>query len=94
MELTSPNTGPGFDIQPFVKNHPEAVFIQLTDVKEKTDAKGLCSAGEKLATELIVKVSSGGYPYSTKINIKPNWTAAGPKDGKPVVEKLGVCSDP
>ena len=29
----------GFDLHPFIKEHPEAVFIKLTSVKEKTDAK-------------------------------------------------------
>ena len=42
----------------------------------------------------MVKTDSDGYPNSTRIIVKPNWTGAGPKDGKPVYEKLGVNTDP
>ena len=88
------HTGPGFNIHPFVHNNPDAVFIHLTDVKSKGDAGDIRFEGYKLAKELIVKTPSGGYPFSTRINVKPNWTSAGPKDGKPVYEKLGVNTDP
>ncbi|GAJ04510.1 unnamed protein product, partial [marine sediment metagenome] len=83
------------DVHPFVKNNPEAVFIHYTDIKSKRDTQNLQDAGYKLAKELIVK-TTGGYPnsISTKIIIKPNWTGAGPKDGKPVYEKLGTNTDP
>jgi hypothetical protein len=30
-----------FDLHPFIKEHPEAVFINLTSVKEKTDARAI-----------------------------------------------------
>jgi len=88
------HTGPGFDVHPFIKNNPDAVFIYLTDVKSKRDTDAIRAEGYKLAKELIVKVPSGGHPFSTKVNVKPNWTSAGPKDGKPVFEKLGVNTDP
>ena len=45
IQLSLPNTGPGFNVHPFVKTHPEAVFIHLTDVKEKTDSENIRSAG-------------------------------------------------
>jgi len=88
------HTGPGFDIHPFVKNHPEAVFIRRTTVPEKGDAASIRAESETLARELIVSTPSGGYPLSTRVIVKPNWTGAGPKDGKPVFEKLGVNTDP
>lgn len=87
------HSGPGFDVHPFVKNHPEAVFICLTDVDEKTNAQEIKSWGQKLSKELIVKVPDGGFPLTTKVTVKPNWTCAGPKDGKPVVEKMGTVTD-
>jgi len=86
-------SGPGFDVHPFVKNHPEAVFINVTDVKSKRDTGDIRDAGHKLASELIVATPSGGYPFSTGITVKPNWTSAQPQDGKPVYEKLGVTTD-
>jgi hypothetical protein len=46
-----------------------------------------------MAKDLIVKVDSGGYPLTTPVNLKPNWTSAGPRDGKPVMEKIGVNTD-
>jgi len=88
------NTGPGFDVHPFLKAHPEAVFIHVTDVKEKTDAGAIRSVGQTLSRELIVKTDNGGYSNSNRITIKPNWTCSGPKDGSPVIEKLGVNTDP
>lgn len=87
-------SGDGFDIHPFLKAHPEAVFIARTNVSSKEDANGLFNAGEQFASDLIVPVSNGGYANSTKITVKPNWTCSGPKDGKPVMEKLGVNTDP
>jgi len=66
----------GFDLHPFIKAHPEAVFICLTNIKEKTDQKGTYDAGHKLASEMFVSTSDGtGYPNSTKITAKPNWTS-------------------
>ena len=91
---TKQTTGPGFDVHPFVKEHPEAVFIARTSVDNKGDADAIRSAGVKLSRELIVKSPSGGFPLSTRITVKPNWTSAGPKDGKPVFEKLGINTDP
>ncbi|MFC1607503.1 DUF362 domain-containing protein [Candidatus Latescibacterota bacterium] len=91
---TSSNTGPGFNVHPFLREHPEAVFIAQTSVGDKVDADNIRNAGLKLSKELIVKTSSGGYANSTRITVKPNWTSAGPKNGKPVIEKLGVNTDP
>lgn len=87
------NSGPGFDLHPFVKEHPEAVFIVQTSIDSKKNTAGINSEGMKLAKELIVK-SDSGYSNSTRITLKPNWTCAGPKDGKPVYEKLGINTDP
>ena len=88
------DSGHGFDVHPLVKNHPEAVFIHFTDIQSKRDTVALHDTGRKLAGELIVETSSGGYPERTRIVIKPNWTGAGPKDGGPVYDKLGCNTDP
>ncbi len=88
------NEGPGFDVHPFVNSHREAVFIQVTDVGEKTDGAAIKNTAASLAKDLIVKVPKGGYPLSTRITVKPNWTCSGPRDGHAVVEKLGVNTDP
>ncbi len=94
VRKTARHTGPGFDVHPFVKNNPEAVFICLTDVDEKTNSQAIKSWGQKLSKELIVKVPDGGWPFTAKVTVKPNWTCAGPREGKPIVEKLGVNTDP
>ncbi|MBK7710412.1 MAG: twin-arginine translocation signal domain-containing protein [Bacteroidales bacterium] len=51
--------GEGFDLHPFIKEHPEAVFINLTSVKEKTDKQAIYDASYKLAGEMFVKTSKG-----------------------------------
>jgi len=93
-EARAANAGPGFDVHPFVKSHPEAVFIQRTAVGSKKETEAIRGAGFGLAKELLVKTDSGGYPASTRITIKPNWTCAGPRGGKPIYEKLGTNTDP
>jgi len=83
----------GFDLHPFIKAHPEAVFVYLTDVKEKTDQKGTYDAGNKLAREMFVSTSGGaGYPNSTKIAGKPNWTCA-PQDRDDPTASMGIITD-
>ena len=92
-KVSAPYTGPGFDVHPFVKAHPEAVFIKLTDVPEVADEQGLRDAGASLADELIVRSASAGWPDTTKIVCKPNWTCNSPKDGKSVFEQRGINTD-
>ncbi|MCK4966598.1 twin-arginine translocation signal domain-containing protein, partial [bacterium] len=47
-------SGPGFDVHPFVKEHPEAVFIVRTSIDSKKNTAGINTEGYKLAKELIV----------------------------------------
>ena len=70
------------------------MFIYRTDVKSKRDSDAIREAGYKLAKDLIVKSTTGGYPETTRVVIKPNWTTASPMDGNPVYEKLGTNTDP
>ncbi|MFC1692738.1 DUF362 domain-containing protein [Candidatus Latescibacterota bacterium] len=94
VKRTSEASGPGFDVHPFVRGHPEAVFIHLTDIKSKRETGAIRDAGYNLAKELFVKTTSGGYPNSTRITAKANWTSTRQIDSKPVYEILGVNNDP
>jgi len=68
----------GFDLHPFIREHPEAVFINLTSIADKSDNQGIHDAAFRLAGEMFVKTPNGkGYPNSTKITCKPNWTCIG-----------------
>jgi uncharacterized protein (DUF362 family) len=83
----------GFDLHPFIKEHPEAVFINLTSVKEKTDKTAIYNAAHKLAGEMFVKTSGGkGLSNSTKITCKPNWTCSTGSKQDPVAN-LGITTD-
>ncbi|MEI6048491.1 MAG: DUF362 domain-containing protein [Bacteroidota bacterium] len=83
----------GFDLHPFIKEHPEAVFINLTSVKEKTDKTGIYNAAYKLADEMFVKTSNGkGYANTTKITCKPNWTCNS-VNKKDTTASLGITTD-
>jgi uncharacterized protein (DUF362 family) len=82
----------GFDLHPFIKEHPEAVFINLTSVKDKSDTKAIYDAAYKLANEMFVKTSRGaGYPNTTKITCKPNWTCSG--YNKDHLSQIGINTD-
>jgi uncharacterized protein (DUF362 family) len=80
-----------FDLHPFIKAHPEAVFINLTSILEKTDKIGINAAASKLASEMFVKTTDGtGFPNSTKVNCKPNWTC---NVGNDPYTNMGVTTD-
>jgi Domain of unknown function (DUF362) len=84
----------GFDLHPFIKEHPEAVFINLTSVKEKTDSKAIYDTAAKLANEMFVKTTNGkGYSNSTKVNCKPNWTSNGGGRGRDPLGNMGITTD-
>jgi uncharacterized protein (DUF362 family) len=83
----------GFDLHPFIKGHPEAVFINMTSIEDKHDKRGMYDAANKLAKEMFVKTTGGdGYPNSTKITCKPNWTCNGTYKTDPDLI-MGVTSD-
>ena len=82
----------GFDLHPFIKEHPEAVFINLTSVKDKSDNQAIYDAAYKLAGEMFVKTSKGaGFPNATKITCKPNWTCSG--YNKDHLSQIGINTD-
>ena len=93
MARSAPLGTDGFDLHPFIKAHPEAVFIHSTSVNEKTDAAPIYDAGFKLASEMFVKTTNGeGYSNSTHVNCKPNWTCAG-RPGSDPEAKMGITTD-
>jgi hypothetical protein len=82
--------GPYFDLHPFVRDHPEAVFIKVTRVAEKTDAQAKLRAGQELAAELFSSSPTAGYAQSSKIAIKPNLTCLG---GDFSANRMGIITD-
>lgn len=86
--------GNGFDLHPFIKEHPEAVFINLTSVGAPDDSQAIHDAAFKLAGEMFVRTSDGsGYPLSTAITCKPNWTCTGRPDPNDPISGLGITTD-
>jgi uncharacterized protein (DUF362 family) len=86
--------GSGFDLHPFIKEHPEAVFVNLTSVNNKGDGQAIHDSASKLAGEMFVKTTgSAGFPNSTKITCKPNWTCTGPVNLKDPLADIGITSD-
>ena len=84
----------GFDLHPFIKEHPEAVFIRLTSVSEQTDRQAIHDEAYKLAREMFVKTFDGkGFPVSTRITCKPNWTCTGRIDPNNPDANLGIATD-
>ncbi len=84
----------GFDLHPFIKAHPEAVFINLTSIEAKSDSEGIYNAASTLAREMFVKTSNGaGYSNGTKITCKPNWTCSGPVDNLDPLANVGITTD-
>ncbi len=93
--LAAPGLGreTGFDLHPFIKGHPEAVFINITSVDEKTNNQAIHDAAYKLAGEMFVKTKRGrGFPNSTKITCKPNWTCSR-IDPRDPTANLGITTD-
>lgn len=84
----------GFDLHPFIKEHPEAVFINLTSVSAPNDKQAIHDAAFKLAGEMFVRTTGGkGLPLSTKITCKPNWTCTGRINPKNPDSNLGIVTD-
>ncbi len=77
-------------LHPFIRQHPEAVFIKLTDVPSKKDEQAIHDTAFNLAKELFVET-----PKSPKIRItaKPNWTCNPLVDGKDAFEHRGINTD-
>jgi len=79
-----------FGVHPFIEQHPEAVFIMLTDVDVKTNADANKREGMKFANEVIIPKDETGIPTSHLIPIKPNITGGGGN----TYESMGIITDP
>ena len=79
-----------FDLHPFVAAHPEAVFIKLTNVSDKTATAEKAQAGEEFGRELFVLSDEQGASAKSKIAIKPNLTCLG---GSFSVPRMGILTD-
>lgn len=79
-----------FDLHPFVAAHPEALFIKITNVSDKTATAEKVATGRQLARELFVTSDTSGIPTTHKIAIKPNLTCLG---GAMSVDRMGVVTD-
>ncbi len=77
-------------LHPFIRQHPEAVFIKLTDIESKRDEKGIHDTGFNLAKELFVQSPKGPQ---TRITCKPNWTCNTLQNGQSVFEQRGINTD-
>ena len=77
-------------LHPFIKEHPEAVFIKLTDVPSKKDEQLIHDTGLNLAKELFVKSPNGA---KTRIAAKPNWTCNPLQNGQDVFDQRGINTD-
>jgi hypothetical protein len=94
--IAAPGIGPetGFDLHPFIREHPEAVFINLTSVGDKGNKEALHDAAYKLASEIFIKTTDqSGFPNTTVVTGKPNWTCSGRVDPKDPLQHLGITTD-
>ena len=81
-----------FDLHPFIKSHPSAVFIKRTNVNFKMDSEAKKKEGIALANDIFTLNDTGGIPASYKIAIKPNLTCASGKSS--TEEGMGIITDP
>ncbi len=86
------SAGRYFDLHPFIKAHPESVFIKRTNVNSKMDSLAKKKEGLALANDIFTLNDAGGIPTSTKIAIKPNLTCASGRSG--TEEGMGIITDP
>jgi uncharacterized protein (DUF362 family) len=78
-----------FNLHPFIDAHPEAVFIKLTNVSDKTANAEKIQAGEEFGRELFVLSDEQGASARSKIAIKPNLTCGGAN----TMTKMGIHTD-
>jgi hypothetical protein len=84
----------GFQVHPFVRAHPDAVFVYHTSVtSEAARGEETRMASYDLCRDLIVPASEG-HAHSTPVVIKPNWTQVPIGPGKKSQELIGSHTDP
>lgn len=68
-----------FGLNSFIESHPEAVFVMLTNVKNKTDSNDIKSVGYGLGKTLFVlkNQDQSSFPIGSNVVFKPNLTQRG-----------------
>ncbi|MCC6857964.1 MAG: DUF362 domain-containing protein [Bryobacterales bacterium] len=84
---------PYFDLHPFIREHPKAVFIRRTHVRSKMDGAAKLGEGLALSREIFVPSSKPGIPVGHRIVLKPNNCAVTDKQ-RPAEENWGTGTDP
>jgi uncharacterized protein (DUF362 family) len=80
-----------FNLHPFIQAHPEAVFIERTNVEAKTDDVAKRGEGQQLARELFALDSASGIPLSHLMAVKANVTCTSGKGNSP--QGMGIITD-
>jgi len=82
-----------FDIHPFVREHPKAVFVYFTGVSSRSDSFAMNRAGEALARDLIVRTFGTGFSTSSPVTIKPDWNCVDPGNVSSSPTRVGSVTD-
>ena len=90
-----------FNVNQFIEDHPEAVFIMKTNVDVKTDGDAIKAVGTDFGKSVIVPAQKG-IPLSAMVPIKPNLTNSFtskekyPKQASqfPLEYGMGIVTDP
>ena len=61
-----------FGVHPFIENHPEAVFIMLTNVDHKMNDRAKLRAGLRFSRNIFVHRDNTGIPLNVSIPVKAN----------------------
>jgi hypothetical protein len=85
-----------FGVQPFVEQHPEAVFILRTHVDYKTNSDACKRVGLDFGRSVFVPMDNTGIPVTYNIAAKPNLTAhetVDRKRGFTLEDTMGIATD-
>ncbi len=72
LASTRKTTSNFYGVHPFVEANPGAVFIMRTNVDAKTNSAAVRQAGLQFGSSVFVPMTSGGYPLTHRVAIKPN----------------------
>ncbi len=88
--------GAMFGINPFILQHPDAVFIMRTNVDAKTNSSLIRKAGNDFGKSVfgLTDNPEDGIPLTHKIVIKPNLTCRSRSSSSYTVERsMGIVTD-
>lgn len=84
---------PYFDLHPFIRQNPKAVFVRRTHVRHKMDGPAKLREGLALARQIFVSSPRPGIPVTHRIILKPNYCAVTDRK-RPPEENWGTGTDP